>query len=118
MHFRLASLFLLASICCAQAAPKRSALTTEQRTAKYFESIKHDPVKLRAFLHAFPKGGDLHNHFSGAVYAESYIQWAAEMGLCATKDYTLVTTKQKDVCDEPDQRPASDYTKDVRFYNG
>ena len=27
-----------------------------------------------------PKGGDLHSHLSGAVYAESYIQWAAAKG--------------------------------------
>lgn len=29
-----------------------------------------------------PKGGDLHNHLSGAVYAESYIRFAAQDGLC------------------------------------
>src|SRR5213083_4284 len=83
MHLRLASLLLISTLCYAQAAPKKAtSLTPEQRTAKYFESIKHDPVKLRAFLHAFPKGGDLHNHLSGAIYAESYIQWASDSGLC------------------------------------
>lgn len=50
--------------------------------ARYFESIKHDPVQLRQFLQRFPKGGDLHNHLSGAVYAESYLAWAAEDGKC------------------------------------
>jgi hypothetical protein len=115
----LVALLLATSFSFAQAAPKRSpALTPEQRTARYFESIKNDPVKLRAFLHAFPKGGDLHNHLSGAVYAESYIQWAAEMGLCASKDMALVTTKQKDVCDDAQQqRPVSEAQKDARFYN-
>jgi adenosine deaminase/adenosine deaminase CECR1 len=29
-----------------------------------------------------PKGADLHNHLSGAIYAESYILWAAKKGLC------------------------------------
>jgi hypothetical protein len=29
-----------------------------------------------------PKGADLHNHLSGAIYAESYIQWAADSGDC------------------------------------
>jgi hypothetical protein len=113
-------LLLATSLTFAQAAPKKSAaLSPEQRTAKYFDSIKNDPVKLRAFLHAFPKGGDLHNHLSGAVYAESYIQWATEMGLCATKDMALVATKQKDVCDDSaQQRPVSESQKDARFYNG
>ena len=125
MFLRIASLLLIASLSFGQQVPKQStarksiSLTPEQRTAKYFESIKHDPVKLRAFLHAFPKGGDLHNHLSGAVYAESYIQWATVMGLCATKDYALVATKQKDVCDDPQaQRPVSESAKDARFYNG
>jgi hypothetical protein len=40
------------------------------------------------------------------------------MGLCATKDMTLVATKQKDVCDDPQQqRPVSEARKDARFYN-
>jgi len=32
-----------------------------------------------------PKGGDLHSHLSGAVYAESYIAWAAEDGVCVNR---------------------------------
>ena len=38
-----------------------------------------------------PKGGDLHNHLSGAIYAESYLRWAAEDNLClATATMTIV----------------------------
>src|SRR5690242_17529899 len=54
----------------------------ERRTADYFESIKSNPPLLRAFLHDMPKGADLHNHISGSIYAESYVQWAAMSGLC------------------------------------
>jgi hypothetical protein len=37
-----------------------------------------------------PKGGDLHNHLSGSIYAESYVQWAAEKALCINnKTYVL-----------------------------
>lgn len=35
-----------------------------------------------AFLRAMPKGGDLHLHLAGAAYPETYLQWAAEDGLC------------------------------------
>jgi hypothetical protein len=38
-----------------------------------------------AFLLKMPKGGDLHSHLSGAVYAESYIQWAAAKGSCVNQ---------------------------------
>jgi len=54
----------------------------EQKTAGYFESIRKSPPKQMAFLLEMPKGGDLHNHLSGAVYAEHYIDWAAQKGLC------------------------------------
>ena len=29
-----------------------------------------------------PKGGDIHSHLTGAIYAESYIRWAVDDGLC------------------------------------
>ncbi len=61
-----------------QAAPN------EARTVGYFESIRNDPNELMAFLREMPKGGDLHNHLVGAIYAESFIEWAAEKGLCTS----------------------------------
>src|SRR5678816_3384980 len=60
------------------AQPRQS----EQRIASYFESIRKSPPKQLAFLLKMPKGADLHNHLSGAIYAESYIEWAAQKGLC------------------------------------
>jgi hypothetical protein len=39
-----------------------------------------------------PKGGDLHNHLSGAVYAESYIRWAADAGMCVDQQTLTLTT--------------------------
>jgi adenosine deaminase len=68
------------------ATPKRSTAASpasaEERTARYFESLRKSPPQQLAFLLKMPKGADLHNHLSGAVYAESYIQWAADSGLC------------------------------------
>lgn len=39
-------------------------------------------AEIRAIVRAMPKGGDLHVHLSGAPYAETYLEWAAEDGLC------------------------------------
>ena len=61
------------------------AETPEQRTARYLESIRNQPSLLLAFLRDMPKGGDLHNHLVGAVYAESYIDFAARDGLCVDR---------------------------------
>src|SRR5918995_5231840 len=57
----------------------------EQRTARHFESIRNSPPEMLAFLRAMPKGGDLHSHLSGAVYAESYIRWGAADGACVSR---------------------------------
>jgi adenosine deaminase len=63
----------------------------EAATARYFASIRKQPSLLLAFLAEMPKGGDLHNHLSGAVYAESYLRWAAEDNLClATATMSIV----------------------------
>jgi adenosine deaminase len=68
-----------------------TAATPAARTARYFESIRRNPPLLLAFLTAMPKGGDLHNHLSGSIYAESYLRWAAEDNLCiVTQTMTIV----------------------------
>jgi len=74
-RWRTAAVLLLAA-CAVAAAP--ATAPGEAATARYFASIRNNPSLLLAFLADMPKGGDLHNHLSGAVYAESYPQWAAE----------------------------------------
>jgi len=54
----------------------------ESNAERYFESIKTNPQKLMTFLQAMPKGGDLHNHESGATYAENMIHYAYNDHLC------------------------------------
>ena len=63
-------------------AATRPGVSSEAQTERYFESIRKDPNLLVAFLLDMPKGGDLHNHLSGAIYAESLIDWAAANGSC------------------------------------
>jgi len=49
---------------------------------KYFDSARQNPAALLSFLQKMPKGGDLHNHLGGAVYAENLIGFAAQDNLC------------------------------------
>jgi adenosine deaminase len=58
------------------------APAAEERAAKYLASVREKPLELMGFLDRMPKGGDLHNHLTGAVYAESYINYAVEDGDC------------------------------------
>lgn len=54
-----------------------------ETTERYFDKIKQegDNAKLTMFFTQMPKGGDLHHHYSGALYAETYLEWAAGKNL-------------------------------------
>lgn len=72
-------------------AAKSASTTAQQRTEAHFRTVKAQPPELWAFLKDMPKGGDLHSHLSGAIYAESMIGWAVEDGLCVdTKTLSVV----------------------------
>src|SRR5690348_3594746 len=83
------SLLLIVVItACAGRTPPVSGTTLRgnvdpgSATAAYMDSIRDDPARLLLFLREMPKGGDLHNHLSGGIYAESMIEWASADGLC------------------------------------
>src|SRR5688572_23808828 len=58
------------------------AASWEANASARYDAIVNDPEALAAFLKAVPKGGDLHNHLSGSVYAETYLTWGKEDGNC------------------------------------
>jgi hypothetical protein len=62
-----------------------------------------------------PKGADLHNHPSGAIYAESYLRWAVDDKLCiVTATFTIAPAP----CDANAGRPpASAVVDDAMLYN-
>lgn len=51
-------------------------VSTEKYISDYLNSIRDNRALLTAFFQQMPKGGDLHNHFSGSIYAESYFDYA------------------------------------------
>lgn len=85
------------------ARARRSGSSTA-RAARYLDSVRESPPLLEDFLARMPKGGDLHNHLSGAVYAESFIEYAARDGLCVSlKTLTLIAPP----CDDSAGHPAA-----------
>jgi len=83
--FIVALLFMIAPRGLAQEkAPAAAAVkrTPEQLAELNLQAARQNPLQLRHFLLGMPKGGDLHNHLSGAVYAESWIRAGAEDHLC------------------------------------
>jgi hypothetical protein len=87
----------------AQHAPAHTG-SSEQKTARHFESVRRQPSLLHAFLAEMPKGGDLHNHLSGAIYAESFIKFAAQDGLCVDRGALVLLSPP---CDPAHGKPAA-----------
>jgi adenosine deaminase len=100
----------------ATAATRTATLTPEARAAARFDAVVHDRAQLRLFLKAMPKGGDLHNHLSGAIYAEDFLAWAGEGGLCVTTDPLPAIVPGP--CEGPGRAPAKGLsTRDQGLYN-
>jgi adenosine deaminase/adenosine deaminase CECR1 len=72
------------------------AVANAQPAAQYFESIRNNEVALTAFFSQMPKGGDLHHHYSGSVYAEPLLQHAI------AENFYLNTTTMKVSKNKPD----------------
>jgi hypothetical protein len=67
-------------------------------------AARGDTTALLSLLRAMPKGGDLHNHISGGVQAESWAQWAAADGLCFVVATSSLT---RPPCDGAERLPAA-----------
>jgi hypothetical protein len=78
----LVALLLPACAILRTEEPEPTAPDPTALTAETFERIRSNPPWLAAFLRDMPKGGDLHMHLTGSIYAESYIRWAVEDALC------------------------------------
>jgi adenosine deaminase len=109
-------LFLLTlASCAAGSGPTLPGSTgNEQRAAGYFEEVRGTPPLLGAFLRRMPKGGDLHDHLSGAIYAESYIAWAQADGLCVDKQALALVPPP---CAAPQAIPAAQIHGDDALYS-
>jgi adenosine deaminase len=63
--------------------PLRGQTSSGEKSAEAaFARVSSSPLELRVFLEQMPKGGDLHFHLGGAVYAETILKDAAEDNLC------------------------------------
>jgi adenosine deaminase len=83
-----------------------AAQTAEQKTARYLDSILRQPSLLQAFLHDLPKGGDLHNHIDGAIYAEDIIDWAAGDNFCVDRTTSRLIAPPCDSCEHYTSKPS------------
>jgi adenosine deaminase len=104
-----------ATLVCAQARG-----TAEQRADRYLESVRKQPGRRLAFLREMPKGGDLHNHLGGAIYAENLIDFAAQDKMCVDRASASLLPGPCDdsACDKQSNRLAVDCGyRDPELYN-
>lgn len=117
--------FCLPSMVFAAPAARSPAGTpSEQRAIRAFDAARKNPLQLTAFLTGLPKGGDLHMHLGGAIYAETFIRNAVQDTLCyspATRSLfkpsgTTRSIPPQPVCGEGNRR-AEDALKDQKLYD-
>jgi hypothetical protein len=85
----------------------QSASTSAQRANRYLESVRRQPPLVLAFLRDMPKGGDLHNHLGGAIYAEDLIDFATKDKLCIDRASLSLLPRPCDAaCGKDSAKPA------------
>jgi adenosine deaminase/adenosine deaminase CECR1 len=85
------------------------------RTAAWFDAHRNRPPSLRAFLQRMPKGGDIHTHLGGAVYAETYLDWALDTGYCVRESPDALRLSR--CTDDPSLTPLSGKLYDSGAYD-
>ncbi|WP_418960727.1 adenosine deaminase family protein [Streptomyces tritici] len=94
------------------AAPQRPLTAGEARADAYLSAVREQPAAAADFFRRLPKGGELHNHLSGAVSTEYLIRLAGEDGLCID---TATMTAVVPPCG-PGKRPAAEAQTDPAFH--
>jgi len=109
-------LIALAALASAHAGARSNAAVktpaaNEAATARHYAALiagaEPKTAELTLFFSQMPKGGDLHHHYSGAVYAESYVDFLDKQGVCVNKHTFRVETDKAVIEAERAKAPAA-----------
>ena len=71
-------------------AHAQSAQKNLQATRQYYQQLlapnSNRGAELNMLMTMMPKGGDIHHHYTGALYAETYLDWVAQQGYCIYRE--------------------------------
>ncbi|MCA1857146.1 adenosine deaminase [Massilia oculi] len=107
---RLALALAVAASPQALAKGPAKANANEAATARHYAGLIASEPKLSEltlFFTRMPKGGDLHHHYSGSVYAESYVDFLDKQGYCVNRQTYRIETK-KEVVEAERAKPAAE----------
>jgi adenosine deaminase len=88
-------------------APGASEAATARHYAALVAGTEPKTAELTLFFSQMPKGGDLHHHYSGAVYAETYVDFLDKQGFCVNKHTYRVETDKAAIEAERAKAPAA-----------
>jgi adenosine deaminase/adenosine deaminase CECR1 len=104
MKNNIKAVALAAAVFCAMTHAQAANNANEEATKRHLAALLapgKDPklAELTMFFTLMPKGGDLHHHYSGAIYAEQYLEWVDKEGYCVNKSsYTIEKAKPAGTC--------------------
>ena len=87
------------------ASPSANEAATARHFAALVSGTQPKTAELSLFFSMMPKGGDLHHHYSGAIYAEQFLEWVDKENYCVNKT-TYRIESRKDVVALERAKPA------------
>jgi len=91
---------------------------TELLYNKFFKGESPNIAQLNLFFSKMPKGGDLHHHYSGSIYAETYLDWADAANCWIDKNTLLISDVKNPNCDFTDPKCCCISVKQLRSKEG
>ncbi|MBA5688378.1 adenosine deaminase [Rugamonas apoptosis] len=88
-------------------AARGNEAITERHFAALVAGSEPKLAELTMFFTMMPKGGDLHHHYSGALYAEQYLEWVDQQHYCVNRASYRIETDQATIAAEQ-ARPAAE----------
>lgn len=75
-------------------------MTAPRITSRFLETVRSNEAMLTTFFYQMPKGADLHHHFTGSVYAETYTDnLEAENGWVNTETLIVSLEEPEEISD-------------------
>ncbi|MCD2259440.1 amidohydrolase family protein [Psychroserpens luteolus] len=90
------TIVLLSFCLCILSCNKPKEKSDFEATSEFYEMMieKNDIAKLNQFFTNMPKGGDIHHHYTGSIYAETYLNWVKQ------KDWRIDSCSLKIITDK------------------
>ena len=106
LHLAFASSLMLLLTTGAHAD---SVTRNEAITSQYFAALgsgkEPGSAALTLFFTMMPKGADLHHHYTGAIYAEQFLDWVGRQHYCINKTSFRIETDQSVIDAEQSKAP-------------